>query len=65
MEDKFLNKKQVREITTLSITEITRKEKLGKFPKRVQLSDAPNGRVAWSYKQVMQWVADRMGKTTP
>lgn len=52
---KLLNKKQLREMTSLSIQTITRLEKAGNFPLRVKLP--PDFfRVAWVEEEVRDWL---------
>jgi predicted DNA-binding transcriptional regulator AlpA len=50
---RFLTKKQVREITTLSFAEIARREAAGMFPQRRRLSEYPNGRVVYVEEVVL------------
>jgi len=57
--ERLLTRKQVRELTTLSLTEIDRKEEAGKFPERVRLSDNPRGRCAYVESEVLDWIAKR------
>jgi prophage regulatory protein len=58
----FYDKRGIRTATTLSITHLARLEEAGKFPKRVKLTDAPNGRVGWVREEVERWVAERVSK---
>jgi predicted DNA-binding transcriptional regulator AlpA len=53
---KFLTKKQVREITTLSFAEVARREGRGKFPKRRRLSNYPRGRVVYIEAEILEWM---------
>lgn len=59
---KLLSKKQLREKTSLSIVHITRLEQQGKFPQRVKLTDAENGRVAWIEEEIDDWITQRLLK---
>jgi prophage regulatory protein len=52
----FLNKKQLRLVTSLSIQHITREEKKGRFPKRIPISTS---RVAWDSEEVQAWMDQR------
>lgn len=61
---KLLSRKDVRAKVTLSFAEISRKEAEGKFPKRIRLSEHPNGRVAWIESEVEDWIASRVAKRT-
>ena len=53
---KFLTKKQVRELTTLSLAEIARREAKGRFPKRHRLSEHPRGRVVYIEAEITAWM---------
>lgn len=52
---RMLNKKQLRDKTSLSIQSITRLEKEGKFPRRVKLPPDFT-RVAWIEEEVNDWL---------
>ncbi len=56
---KILNKRELRQKTTISIQHITRLEKEGKFPKRVQLT---MNRVGWLESEVDDWIRERLAK---
>jgi predicted DNA-binding transcriptional regulator AlpA len=56
---KFLTKKQVRELTTLSFAHIARLESQGHFPRRRKLTEAPNGRVVWREDEIHEWMETR------
>ena len=58
---RFLTKKQVRDITTLSFAEIARREEEGRFPERKRLSAHPRGRVAWREEDIYKWCDDPVG----
>jgi predicted DNA-binding transcriptional regulator AlpA len=53
---RFLTRKQVREITTLSLAEIDRRERVGRFPKRRRLSKHPRGRCVYIEAEVYEWM---------
>lgn len=53
---KFLTKKQVRELTTLSFAEVARREERGTFPKRRRLSNHPRGRVVYIEAEILEWM---------
>jgi prophage regulatory protein len=57
---KLLNKKALREKTSLSLVHLARLEADGKFPRRVKLTDAPNGRVAWLESDIDAWIELRI-----
>jgi len=59
---RFLTKKQVREVTTLSPTQTARLEKAGKFPKRLRATDHPRGRVVYVESEVLEWMRQRLAK---
>ena len=52
-----------KELKTLGIPyspqHIARLEKAGQFPQRIQLGQC---RVAWSYREVLEWIDERIGK---
>jgi predicted DNA-binding transcriptional regulator AlpA len=59
---RFLSKKQVREITTLSPAHTARLEEEGKFPRRHRLTDHPNGRVAYVESEIEAWMETRLNQ---
>jgi prophage regulatory protein len=62
----ILRKRDVLKRTGLSDTTIWRLERAGKFPQRMQLTEA--GSVGWREDEVERWVHDRIragGKTPP
>ncbi len=59
---KFLSKKQVRELTTLSFAQIDRLENAGKFPERTALGQYRNSRVAWLESEVVEWMKERLAR---
>ena len=59
---RFLTKKQVRELSTLSYAEQARKRKAGRFPELERLSDHPTrGRVAYREADYLEWAKDPRG----
>jgi prophage regulatory protein len=56
---KVLNKRELRAKTTISIQHITRLEKLGRFPKRIQLTQ---NRVGWLESEVDEWLEQRVAE---
>lgn len=58
---RFLTKKQVRDITTLSFAETARREEEGRFPERKRLSAHPRGRVAYPDDEIAKWMDDPVG----
>ena len=54
--DRFLTKRQVKEMTTLSSAEIDRRETRGAFPRRRRLSGCPKGRVVWRLSEIVEWM---------
>ena len=62
---RFLNKRQVRELTTLSFTQIDRLEDAGKFPKRMRLGNYPNSRVVWLEEEILEWMRERVAEREP
>lgn len=56
---KILNKRELRQKTTISIQHITRLEKDNRFPKRIQLTQ---NRVGWLESEVDDWIKERIAK---
>ena len=56
----IINKKQLALIVPYSPQHILRLEKLGKFPKRIKISER---RVGWRLSDVEAWLAERMRVT--
>ena len=54
---RILSKRQLKEMVVYSPHHVTRPEKAGKFPKRIQLG--PN-RVGWVESEVLDWLQERM-----
>jgi prophage regulatory protein len=55
--DRFLDVKAVRELTSLSRTEVYRRMKIGRFPRNIKLS---RFRVAWLESEVRAWMAEQV-----
>lgn len=51
----FLKRQEVEKLVGLSHFTLHNLEKVGKFPKRKQIT---TGRVAWLYSDVVAWAAD-------
>ena len=52
---------ECRELTKLHPATRRRLEKKNQFPQRFRLgADAPNGRIGWSRREVLDWLAARM-----
>ena len=56
---KILSKRQVKELVLYSPQHISRLEKAGLFPRRVQLG--PN-RVGWLESEVLEWLEERLAQ---
>ena len=56
---RILSKRQVKELVLYSPQHIARLEKVGQFPKRVQLG--PN-RVGWLESEVHEWLNERLAQ---
>ncbi len=54
---RILSKRDLKELVLYSPQHITRLEKAGQFPKRVQLG--PN-RVGWVESEVLDWLTERL-----
>jgi len=59
MGERLLTIDQVAEVTTLSATEIGRREKAGEFPKRMKLGPK---RVAWIGSEIEAWIQETIKK---
>jgi len=56
----LISKKELKTIgIPYSFQHIARLEKVGKFPKRIQLGQC---RVAWVYQEICEWVAERIAR---
>lgn len=66
---RLLSKKQVKDLVSLSYTQIARLESAGLFPKRMRLGNGPRSKVAWLEQEVLDWIMARLAKrdalTTP
>ncbi len=58
MDECFVNKRQVREMTTLAPASIDRLERAGCFPKRIRYG----GRVFWRKCEVLAWMQARIAE---
>ena len=56
---RVLNKKELRQKTTISVQHWTRLEKDGKAPRRLQLTQ---NRVGWLEEEVDDWIRERLAK---
>ncbi len=54
--DRLINSKQITEIVPYTLFHLSRLEAVGKFPKRIRLGA---GRIAWSLREVEEWIAAR------
>ncbi len=58
LERLLISKKELKALgIPYSFQHIARLEKAGQFPKRIQLGAC---RVAWSYEEVCNWIAERV-----
>ena len=51
--ERFINKKEVRLLVSLSDSTIYRLENAGLFPKRIQVTQC---RVVWVYSEILEWM---------
>lgn len=59
----LVSKKELKSLgIPYSFQHISRLEKAGQFPKRVQLRQC---RVAWCYKEVCEWIDERIARRDP
>lgn len=56
---KFVSKKQVREMITLSFAQIDRLERDRKFPSRIRLGQ---NRVVWIESEIFEWISKRISE---
>lgn len=56
LQDRFLTRKELREVVPLSLTTLWRLEKRGEFPPRRKISKI---RVGWLHSEVMSWLNSR------
>ena len=54
--DRLINSKQITEIVPYTLFHLSRLETAGKFPKRIKLGE---GRIAWSLREVEDWISAR------
>ena len=57
---KLLSKNEVKAITLYSHAHRARLEAVGKFPKRLRLSDNPRGRCGYLEHEIQEWLAQRL-----
>ena len=55
-DDRLIDQHERKRLVPYSNMHISRLEKAGKFPKRIRLG---NGRVAWSLREIQDWIAAR------
>jgi predicted DNA-binding transcriptional regulator AlpA len=62
VDDRPVLEPERRKISGISPSACLRLEAQGKHPRRYKIGDpdAQNGRVAWSYRELMEWRAERM-----
>lgn len=60
--NRLVSMKVVMQMTSLSRSEIARREKAGKFPMRVRLSSHPRGRVAFLERSVQDWISQQVSE---
>ena len=65
MTDRFVREHERRELTGISSTTAWRLERVGKFPRRVKLTDTQekNGRVGWRLSELLAWMESRQTVT--
>ncbi len=60
--NRLISLKVAMYLTSLSRSEIARKEMAGEFPQRVALSPHPRGRKAFLESEVLDWVWQRISE---
>ena len=58
--ERFIGKKELRQLVSISPQHIDRMEKAGDFPRRVRLGP---GRVAWVLSEVRTWMDDKIAES--
>lgn len=58
-ENKILRLPELRKMIGLSVTTIWRKEKAGKFPKRIHISERA---VGWLTSEIEEWIEQQAGR---
>lgn len=58
----FLSKAEVRALIKLSYAETSRREKAGKFPKRLRLGDYQRSRAVYVEDEIDDWMAEQIAK---
>jgi predicted DNA-binding transcriptional regulator AlpA len=63
---RFLSKKEVKALVSLSFTQLARLEEKGTFPERLRLGDSRYSRVVWIDDEVLAWMKAKIAsrKTT-
>jgi len=56
---RIISKHQLKELVLYSPQHVARLEKVGKFPKRVQIG--PN-RVGWVEEEILDWLQERLDR---
>jgi predicted DNA-binding transcriptional regulator AlpA len=59
---RFMSKKQVRDVTTYSFTQMQRLEKEGKFPERLRLGAGRYARVVYVESEIIEWMKSKLAK---
>ena len=57
--DRLIDSKQIRQFVPYTIFHLSRLEDQGKFPRRIKIGA---GRIAWSPREVAEWIEARKGE---
>ncbi|WP_287241183.1 AlpA family phage regulatory protein [Mesorhizobium sp.] len=60
MGERFVGKKELQQLVSISPQHIDRMEKAGLFPSRIRLGP---GRVAWLYSEVRAWMDAKIAES--
>ena len=61
---RFLSKAEVRDTVKLSYAEIARREKAGKFPRRLRLGNYQSSRAVWLEEDIQAWIEEQIASQT-
>ena len=61
---RFLSKAEVRDKVKLSYAEIARREKAGKFPRRLRLGHYQSSRAVWLEEDIDAWMDEQIARQT-
>ena len=57
--DRLIDSKQIRQLVPYTIFHLSRLKDQGKFPRRIKVGA---GRIAWSAREISEWIEARKGE---